>query len=85
MLGSSLASLALYALSLAAHQLTPQGGLADVSGPHLWILIGLVMLGVIAGNVRSIALPTLVTVLIPEDRARQGQRPGRAWSPGSAS
>jgi DHA3 family multidrug efflux protein-like MFS transporter len=26
------------------------------------------MLGVIAGNIRSIALPTLVTVLIPEDQ-----------------
>ena len=66
MLGSSLVSLVFYALALAAHQLTPKGGLADVSAPYLWIFIGLTMLGVIAGNIRSIALPTLVTVLIPE-------------------
>jgi DHA3 family multidrug efflux protein-like MFS transporter len=66
MLGSSVASLVFYALALIAHQLTPKGGLADVSKPHLWIFIGLTMLGVIAGNVRSIALPTLVTVLVPE-------------------
>lgn len=67
MLGSSVVSLVFYALALAAHELAPDGGLADVSGPYLWIFIGLTMLGVIAGNVRSIALPTLVTVLIPED------------------
>lgn len=68
MLGSSLASLALYALALAAHQLAPEGSLADVSGPAVWVLICLTMLGVIAGNVRGIALPTLVTILVPEDR-----------------
>jgi DHA3 family multidrug efflux protein-like MFS transporter len=67
MLGSSMASLVFYALALAAHQLTPQGGLADVYAPYLWIFIALTMLSVIAGNIRSIALPTLVTVLIPED------------------
>ena len=68
MLGSSMASFALYGLSLAAHELAPEGALADISGPALWLFIGLVMSGVIAGNVRSIALPTLVTLLIPEDR-----------------
>jgi len=68
MLGSSLASLALYALALAVHQLAPAGSLAKVSQAPLWGLIGLSMLGVIAGNVRGIALPTLVTILIPEDR-----------------
>lgn len=68
MLGSSMASFALYGLSLAAHELAPEGALADVSGAPLWLFIGLVMSGVIAGNIRSIALPTLVTLLIPEDR-----------------
>lgn len=68
MLGSSAASFALYVLSFVAHQLAPEGSLADVSGAPLWVFIGLVMLGVIAGNVRSIALPTLVTILVPEDR-----------------
>src|SRR5690606_13766705 len=40
----------------------------DPYGPYLWGFVLLVMLGVIAGNIRSIALPTLVTILIPEDR-----------------
>jgi DHA3 family multidrug efflux protein-like MFS transporter len=68
MLGSSMASFALYGLSLAAHELAPEGALTEVSGAPLWLFIGLVMSGVIAGNIRSIALPTLVTLLIPEDR-----------------
>ena len=68
MLGSSLASMALYVMALAVHELSPKGSMADVAGPFLWVFIWLTMLGVIAGNVRSIALPTLVTILIPEDR-----------------
>lgn len=68
MLGSSVASFLLYGVSFAVHELAPKGALADVSGVSLWLFIVLVMLGVIAGNIRSIALPTLVTILIPEDR-----------------
>ena len=36
MLGSSMASFALYGLSLAAHELAPEGALADVSGKHIY-------------------------------------------------
>lgn len=68
MAGSSAASLALYALSLAVLLAAPKGAIAEVGRPWLWTLIGLTMLGVIAGNIRSIALPTLVTILVPEDR-----------------
>ena len=68
MLGSSIASLVFYAVAFMAYALAPEQALADVGGAPLWLLIGLIMLGVIAGNIRGIALPTLVTVLIPEDR-----------------
>ncbi|HYE45105.1 MAG TPA: MFS transporter [Caulobacter sp.] len=68
MLGSSAASFGLYLLALAAHELAPEDSLRQVAGLPLWLFIGLVMLGVIAGNIRSIALPTLVTILVPEDR-----------------
>jgi DHA3 family multidrug efflux protein-like MFS transporter len=68
MLGSSVASFALYAVSLAIHLLAPAGSLQDLSGVFLWLFIFVVMLAVIAGNLRSIALPTLVTLLVPEDR-----------------
>lgn len=68
MLASSAVSLVLYVLSFVVHELAPEGALSDVAGAPLWLFIVLTMLGVIAGNIRSIALPTLVTILIPEDR-----------------
>ncbi|WP_332658649.1 MFS transporter [Brevundimonas sp.] len=68
MLASSLASMALYAAALAVHQAAPEGALRQVASPWLWGFILVVMSGVIAGNIRGIALPTLVTVLVPEDR-----------------
>ena len=68
MLGSSLVSAAFYVLSLGMLMMSPQAVFKNPYGIHLWILVLLVMLGVIAGNIRSIALPTLVTVLIPEER-----------------
>ena len=68
MLGSSLVSLGLYGIGTALLLLAPEGSLRDVASPWLWGFVLTVMLGVIAGNIRSIALPTLVTILIPEDR-----------------
>jgi MFS transporter, DHA3 family, multidrug efflux protein len=68
MMGSSLASFAFYAVALAAALIVPEATLTEVSGVPLWAFILTVMLGVIAGNVRNIALPTVVTMLVPEDR-----------------
>lgn len=68
MLASSVASFALYALGVVVYLLAPAETFRDVSSVWLWAFILVIMLGVIAGNIRSIALPTLVTVLIPEDR-----------------
>lgn len=67
MLGSSAVSFVLYAIGLAIVLIVPEATFRDVGSFWLWALILTVMLGVIAGNIRSIALPTLVTVLIPED------------------
>ncbi|UVC08630.1 MFS transporter [Rhizobium sp. TH2] len=67
MLASSVVSAGFYVLSLALVLLSPETVFTNPYGLHLWVLVLLVMLGVIAGNIRSIALPTLVTVLIPED------------------
>lgn len=67
MQGSSLVSLLFYVLSLVMVWLEPEGAFTNPYGPYLWGFVLLIMLGVIAGNIRSIALPTLVTILIPED------------------
>ncbi len=68
MMASSLTSLGFYVASLILLLATPADAFGDVARPKLWILIVLVMLGVIAGNLRNIALPTLVTALVEEDR-----------------
>lgn len=71
MLASSAASLVLYGIAYGARTLLPEARIGDETDWPLWLFIVLVMLGVIAGNVRMIALPTLVTALIPEpERAK---------------
>ncbi|MFC4254183.1 MFS transporter [Altererythrobacter xixiisoli] len=68
MLVSSAVSFLFYAAALALVLLVPPAAFADVAGPSLWALVFVVMLGVTAGNLRMIALPTLVTAMIPADR-----------------
>ncbi|OAM76383.1 MFS transporter [Devosia elaeis] len=68
MMGSSVVSAALYAAAIVLVLIEPEGAFTDPFGPYLWLFVLVVMLGVIAGNIRSIALPTLVTILIPEDQ-----------------
>jgi len=68
MLGSSLMSLALYALAFGIYVRTPAAVFKEPGSPVLWALVVLVLFGAIAGNVRAIALSTLVTVLVPLDR-----------------
>ena len=70
--GSAAVSFLLYAASLAVYLLAPDGAFRDPASVPLWTFVLLLMLGVIAGNVRMIALTTLVTLLIPaavRDRA----------------
>ena len=67
MQASAVLSLILYAAAFATYQLTPHESFTDPTSVALWALIVLLMFGVIAGNIRTIALPTLVTVLISED------------------
>ena len=61
-------SLLLYAGCLAIYLVTPEATFRDPGSVRLWVFVVLLMFGVIAGNMRTIALPTLVTLLIPEDR-----------------
>ena len=65
---SAIISLVMYAISLAVYLLAPEDAFKDPASVWLWSLVVLLMLGVIVGNIRTIAMPTLVTILIPEDR-----------------
>jgi MFS transporter, DHA3 family, multidrug efflux protein len=68
MILSSAASLVLYAASFAVYVTAPPDSFKDVASVRLWTFIVLLITGVIAGNIRSIALPTFVTILIDEER-----------------
>src|SRR5512134_2849947 len=67
MLLSSIISLVLYALAGFIYVITPREVFTDASSVRLWIFIVLALVGAIFGNLRSIALATLVTILVPED------------------
>lgn len=69
---SSTSTLILFALACMLYTATPAQVFTDPGSVRLWIFIFLVLMGALAGNLRGIALATLVTILIPEakrDRA----------------
>lgn len=68
MLGSSVATLVLFSLGLLILTTTSPTAFVSISSPLLWIFAVLLLGGVIVGNLYSIAIPTLVTVLVPEDK-----------------
>jgi DHA3 family multidrug efflux protein-like MFS transporter len=71
MLASSVASFALYAASLAVYLAAGPEPFRDPGSPILWGFAVLLMSGVIVGNIRGIALSTVVTLLVAEpDRDR---------------
>ena len=68
MIISSIASAIFYSLALGGYAFDPTVRAAEVTSPTLWLFILASMFGMIVGNIRMIALPTLVTLLVPEDR-----------------
>jgi MFS transporter, DHA3 family, multidrug efflux protein len=72
MLVSSAASMVFYAIAFVLYGTVAEVRAATVGSAALWLFVLITMIGVIVGNIRMIALPTLVTILIPEgerDRA----------------
>jgi len=67
MLGSSAVSLVLYGVALAVYLSADPTTFTDPASVTLWVLVLLLMAGVIVGNLRAIALSTLVTLLIPPE------------------
>jgi DHA3 family multidrug efflux protein-like MFS transporter len=67
MVVSSLVSLILYTLAALLFVSAPRAAFGDASNPNLWLFIVLTLVGAMAGNLRGIALSTLVTIMIPEE------------------
>ncbi len=67
MMLSSVCSLVLYTFACLIFLFTPRETFADASSVRLWLFIVSALVGAIIGNLRSIALSTLVTIMVPED------------------
>jgi MFS transporter, DHA3 family, multidrug efflux protein len=65
---SSSISLLFYLLGSSIYFLSPSGSLSEVTSPLLWLMIIVLMIGSVAGNLRMIALSTIVTMLFEEGR-----------------
>ncbi|MFM8367180.1 MAG: hypothetical protein ACKOBD_00285, partial [Chloroflexota bacterium] len=63
---SGVISLVIYIIGFIIYLIYPAETWKNPTSATLWIFNVLLLIGVIAGNIRSIAVPTLVTILIPE-------------------
>jgi len=68
MLVSSVISLIIYVFGFVIYLLADPGDFKYQGSIVLWVFITILLIGVTVGNLRNIALPTLVTIMIPEDR-----------------
>ncbi len=67
MILSGLISLFIYVIGFVIYLNSPAETWKNPTSLTLWLFVPLLLLGVIAGNIRGIAMPTLVTILIPEE------------------
>lgn len=67
MLLSSVTTLIMFSAALAFLVAQPAEAFSSVAHPQVWIIGAMLLIGIVAGNIRMIALPTLVTLLIPAD------------------
>lgn len=65
---STAVSFVLYGAALGIYLAAGRDAFADATSVTLWLFVIVLMVGVIAGNIRTIALATSVTLLIPADR-----------------
>lgn len=68
MLLSTVISSVCFGAATAVFVSVEAGTLLRLSSPWFWLLIGVTLLGSVAGQMRSIALSTCVTLLVPEER-----------------
>lgn len=66
MMISSVASLVFFSGGFLVYFTAPEDAFTVLSNLRVWILVFLLLAGVIAGNIRNIALPTVTTLLVDE-------------------
>ena len=68
MLLASTISLCLFIIGLIIVRFTPEHLFTSITSITLWIFILILIFSVVVGNIRNIALSTLVTLLVPEEK-----------------
>lgn len=68
MIVSSVFSLIVYIISFFFYSIVDPAVFRDTSNPLIWIFMVIVLVGVIVGNIRYIALTTLVPTIVDEDK-----------------
>lgn len=68
MVGSGITTFVFFVAGFVWYSLAPAGTFASVTSISLWMFVLLLLCGSIAGNIYGIAIPTLVTSLVPADR-----------------
>ena len=68
LLGSSAASLVLFAAAWLFLRLSPADAFHSVASIRLWIFSIIILCGTIAGTMYNIAIPTLIGLVVPEER-----------------
>jgi len=68
LLGSSVATLVLFLIGIAVFHATPPSTFESVSSVRLWVFVVILLSGTLAGAIYNIAIPTLVALIVPEDR-----------------
>lgn len=68
LIGSAAVTLCLFISGWIIYHISPASAFTFVASPLLWVLAVILLCGVISGSVINIAIPTLVTVLIPQNQ-----------------
>ncbi len=68
LVGATALNFVFFAAAFALYLLTPEEAFSTIASPFVWILSLSLLAGVIASNIRAVTIPTLVTMLVEEDR-----------------
>ncbi len=68
MVASAVVTLVAFLAAGALYLAFPESTLIDLGGPWFWLFAGIILLGAVVENLRSIALSTTVTLLVPVER-----------------
>ncbi len=68
MIISNIGTLIFFGAAFVFYTIMRGGSFASITNPAFWIFVILILFGVIAGNIRNIAMPTVTTILVPAEK-----------------